>query len=273
MNYLLGGTGALGKAIMGKLGVDKVRIVPRIDYLSWVSFNQTQKYFKRNNINSFDSIYICSGLTNPQSSKEVLDAINFQIPKNILLAAQAIGANVMTFGSINENSEPNNPYMKSKRKLFDYINTTQNYANHKHLQLHTIYGINMPKEHMFLGLIANSIRLKTNLKMTSGLQLREYWHAEDIASIALNYKIVNLFERIEKISCGQPFQIKDLALTIFDHFDLLDMLEIGGIEDPPNENYNDAMTPRILDLARFKRDEFSGVVKYLEECLSGPINK
>ena len=271
MIYLLGGTGTLGKAILGKLGISNFKIVPRIDYARWISFDQTQKYFKQNKINSFDSIYICSGVTNPQNSKEELDAVNFQIPKNILLVTQAIGAKIMTFGSVNENFEPSSLYMESKRKLFDYINTTQNNANHKHLQLHTIYGINMPKNYMFLGHIANSIRLKRNLKMTSGLQLREYWHADDIANLALNHKLISSFERIEKISCGQPFQLKDLALAIFGHFDLLDLLEIGGIEDPPNENYNNTMAPRILDLARFKRNEFSGVIKYLEESLNEPV--
>jgi nucleoside-diphosphate-sugar epimerase len=273
LNYLLGGTGVLGKAFLSKLAVDNVKIVSRKDYLSWTSFDKTQKYFKQNKINSFDSIFICSGVTNPQSSKEVLNAINFQIPRNILLVAQAIGTKVITFGSVHENFEPTNPYMESKRKLFESINTNQDYANHKHLQLHTIYGINYPKKHMLLGVIENSIKFKTILKMTSGLQLREYWHAEDIANLAFNHKLVNSFERIEKISCGQPFQIRDLALAVFGHFDLLDILVIGGIEDPPNENYNNLMAPRILDLARFRRDEFSGVIEYLEECLSGSIER
>ena len=273
MKYLLGGAGTLGKAILRNLDFNNVRVIYRNEYLKWISLNQIHSFIEYNKINSSDILYICFGVTDPQYNRETLELINFQIPMNILKATHLTEAKIITFGSINETFQTTNLYLQSKRKLYDYINSTNACTNHKHVQLHTIYGINMPKKYMFLGQIENALRLKANLKMTSGTQLREYWHAEDVAQIIVDDNLINTFGRIEKISSGQPFQIKNLAIAIFNHFHALDRLEIGGIEDSPYENYNYAMVPRIPELAKFKREEFSGVIKYLEDCLGNKLEK
>jgi hypothetical protein len=126
---------------------------------------------------------------------------------------------------------------------------------------------------MLLGQMYCAIRNGTKLKISSGRQLREYWHAKDIAKIVLNNELISKFNQIEHITSGNPFQIIKLAIIIFEHFNLLDSLEVGGIEDSLNENYDKVMESRIVELPKYQRDQFTGVVAYIEECLSGSIDK
>lgn len=272
MIYVLGGSGALGKAIIRQNGAKALKIIDRNEYLKWISPIQAKKYFIENSIDSNDIIFICIGVTNPNSRLDELDKINFQIPKNILNTAHSVGCQIFSFGSIHENSKIINPYLQSKNKLLNFISSETNMSNHRHLQLHTIYGINAPKKHMLLGQIKDAIESKSELKMTSGEQFREYWHAADIATLVLSKNLVSTFGRVEQISSGRSFQIKKLAVQIFEHFDLLEKLDIGGIEDSLHENYTSLMLPRIPRITDYQREQFTGVIEYLEECLSGSID-
>lgn len=273
MIYILGGSGALGRAIIRQVGVTDLKIVNRIEYLKWVSLNEVTEYFKCVNVRESDSFFVCAGITNPKSKAENLDVLNFQIPKNILIESQKLGNSVFTFGSVHESTNMKNPYLESKNKLLNYIYSSPMNKYHKHLQLHTIYGTNLPKKHMLLGQIYHSIKTRTKLKISSGRQLREFWHADDVAEILMNNELISKFSQIGQITSGKPLQIINLVSRIFTHFNLLDSFEVGGIEDSLHENYDNVMKSRITELVKYQRDQFSGVISYLEECLSGSINK
>lgn len=272
MIYILGGSGVLGRAITRQVGFTDLKIVNRIEYLKWVSLNQVTEYFKCVNVKESDSFFVCTGITNPKSKAENLDVLNFQIPKNILIESQKFGNSVFTFGSIHERTNIMNPYLESKKKLLNYIYSSPKNNYHKHLQLHTLYGSNLPKKHMLLGQIYHCIKTRTKLKIGSGRQLREFWHADDVARILINNELISKFNQIDQITSGKPLQIIELVSRVFAHFNLFGSFEVGGIEDSLHENYDNVMKSRIAELVKYQRDQFSGVISYIEECLSGSIN-
>ena len=101
----------------------------------------------------------------------------------------------------------------------DWANQPDQKRRILHCRLHTLYG-GEPKDHMFLGQIVNAIRSNSVFSMSSGEQLREYHHVDDIAESLAT--IVNsdwsLWSPILEINSGQPLKLLDLAMAIFNAF-------------------------------------------------------
>ena len=140
-----------------------------------------------------------------------------------------------------------------------------------HFQLHTAYGIHTPKMHLLLGKIYWAIQNNSPLQMTQGTQLREYWHATDIARFVKSRNWEDTFARITSVSSGHPIELRELALAIFDHFSARDLLYLASIPDQPNETYNRDMFQQTDNAADFMRDPIRGLIDYFENYLKGDI--
>jgi nucleoside-diphosphate-sugar epimerase len=265
MNYILGASGTIGTAIGQLLADENVITVPRKQYLDWVHPPTFLEFLAKGEVSNEDTIFVCLGATNPQTGTDLLDLLNFQLPKTIAEVSSVTQCRVITFGSVFENFETNNNYLESKRKFFKSFNQQQANQHHKHFQLHTIYGVNKPKPHMFLGQIATSIVKNSTFHMSSGLQLREYWHALDVARVILELGQMNDDRKVIKISSGSPVQLKTLVLEVFRHFNSEQLLSLGSIPDPINENYDKIEVPEIDGIEKMMREPIRGVISYLEK--------
>jgi nucleoside-diphosphate-sugar epimerase len=269
MNFVLGASGQIGTAILENLKACKVKVVPRSQYESWNTFDHISKFVDMHKINSGDTFYICSGITNPAANSSQIDLQNFQIPLAILKNSLDRQFQVVTFGSVQENSNLSNPYLDSKRLFLKQALEIETCQNHRHFQLNTVYGIHKPKSYMLLGEILSAIQNQSPLYMTSGNQIREYWHADDIAKCVTSDSLKTPTARVVSVSSGHPIRIKDLATRVFEHFSMEDYLYLDAIPNDPNESYNVNMINQINGFEGNMRDPFGGVISYLENWLNG----
>jgi hypothetical protein len=267
MNYILGATGTVGTAIRSFLDESDFSIIPKEEYLRWIDPPCFVEFLERNNISVNDSIYVCSGETNPEAPTATQTLINFHLPRSIVALSERSQCRILTFGSIFENFELDNPYLRSKRMFYKFLSQRPPNQNHKHFQLHTLYGINAPKPHMLLGQMSNSIKNKSIFKMSSGLQLREYWHGNDLARVISKLDWHGCGQQVVKVSSGSPFKLKTLALEVFRHFEAEGLLSIDSLPDPSNENYDKVFMPEVDGLKEMMREPFQGVISYLEDFL------
>jgi len=224
--------------------------------------------------NTFDVIF-AGGITDPHVSVEKINYSNIEFPNRVIEATfDHSNFRYLTLGSINENVElsyKNNNYLRSKLELGRLIEKKSYESNGKdrflHLRLHTLYG-GKPKDHMFLGQIANAIKNGTVFRMSSGLQLREYHHVDDIA-----VTIRSILERewnfgpIVEINSGKPVRLAELAKAIFKAFKKEELLEIGSIPTPSGENMEKVFQRSEDWLMSFSRTSISGVIESLKQYL------
>jgi nucleoside-diphosphate-sugar epimerase len=272
MNYILGSSGLLGTAIIRQLGKQNMKVVPRNEYENWIRPEHIVTFLSENQVNSRDSFYVCSGVTDPNSQRNLMHLHNCDVPLSVLRASNKIGFRVITFGSIQENFSVVNNYVESKKEFLKQSIEFGDLPHHVHFQIHTMYGIHMPKNYMLLGMILEAIRSNSNLEMTSGEQFREYWHATDIAKFVVSEDWTENPGRIIPISSGNPLRIKDLVTAIFDKFSSRDLLSLGSLSDDPNEAYTFDMFKSSI-ASKYMRDPVHGVYEYIESCLMGTFNE
>ena len=153
MNYVLGASGLVGTAMVEQICEQNLVSVLRNEYISWSSTERLKEFLLDMKITERDTFYYCSGLTNPKGNKNQMILVNCQIPLTLLKQSVETGYRVVTFGSILENSRAQNPYINTKKLFLYEASNLTGLQNHKHFQLHTVYGIHPPKTHMLLGKI------------------------------------------------------------------------------------------------------------------------
>jgi nucleoside-diphosphate-sugar epimerase len=267
MNYILGKSGTIGFSLSSKLPENSIKEINKSEYLKWISEEEIEKYFTHNAISAEDRIFVCSGLTNPYLPTRNLLTSNFEIPRNILKAAAKNHTTVITFGSIFENLDSNNPYIISKKKYLEFLNNSTSLNNYFHFQLHTLYGGQKLSQHMFLGQVFESLVKKEVFNMSSGRQLREYWHVEDVTKLVLDVLKVNQKFGIIKISSGVPFELRQLAKRIFKYFEVSKLLKLGVHPDFLDDNFESFFQSEIENIHHWMRDPFEGVISYLGQQL------
>jgi nucleoside-diphosphate-sugar epimerase len=271
MNYILGASGLIGTAIVRELDKQALKVVPRNEYENWVDPARFFSFLTENQVNSGDTFYICSGVTDPNSDQNLLQLHNCGIPLSVLKGSINNRFRVITFGSIQENFRVVNNYVQSKRDFLRLSLEMGELTRHVHFQLHTIYGFHTPKSYMLLGKVLEAIRHNSKLKMTSGEQFREYWHATDIAKFVISQTRIDSTDKIIPISSGHPLRLKDLVTSIFAKYSLNGLLSLGSIPDDPNESYTlDMFKPSIA--ANYMRDPILGVHEYIDSCLMELLN-
>lgn len=272
MNFVLGSSGRLGRALVSSFAGDEVVLVARHLYADWWrqrSAKSIAAFFERWKPLG-GTVYVAAGILDPSLPFESHLQANFLLPKNVAEIATRMGMRVVSFGTILEtlyDGDQGNPYIKSKKKLADYV-CERAVAGEPllHARLHTLYGGGLPAASMFLGQILDALRGNVPFRMSPGMQLREYHHVEDDVA-ALRLLLSREVGGCINLNHGDPVSLKALAKHIFQSFDRLDLLEVGALNAPDLENYEQKFVrPPLLSQLEF-RETLSGVVNYLRWCV------
>lgn len=271
MNFVLGARGRLGHAIASSLSTSQVKTPNRSVYTEWWhdgAADDVSRYFERC-ANSEGVVYVAAGIIDPKKPVDHHDQVNFLLAKNVVLGASKLGLKVVTFGTVMEKivgEKSVNPYFSSKVKLGNFVEdfcTKSSLA--LHIRIHTLFGGGRPDEFMFLGQIFNAIRSHVQFKMSPGMQLREYHYIDD--EVVAIYKLVDsgVSGAIE-LSHGAPVTLRDLAKYIFAAYKCPELLKIGALPEPVNDNHGLLFErpPALCDVVF--RDTFPAVVEYLCSC-------
>lgn len=269
--YLIGARGRLGQAIAHEYADNGIVSVDRSIYEDWSQpgvADLISRYFDKRS-NGDMTVFVASGLLDPTLSQEDLLRVNYHLPKNLIDGAAKLGIKIITFGTVMEGFlQSKNPYIQSKTALGEYVSAVA--AADKpaiHLQIHTLYGVGQPSPFMFLGQMLTAIRDNVPFKMTSGRQLREYHHLSDEAK-AIRQIANSAPPGVLNVSHGKPLSLRAIAESVFQALGKDDLLRVGSLPEPQEENYEKIVNPtEILRHVAF-RDSLPAIVQYMRECHS-----
>lgn len=189
-------------------------------------------------LSTFDAIYFCSATgvqSNMVVTEEMIYGLNTFEPIKVAIELEKnnFKGRFITFGSyfeigsntIEKNFSENevvfaqgnvpNHYCNSKRMLSRYVSGNLHKINWFHFVLPTIYG---PTENpmRLIPYLINSILNNEPIKVTSGTQLRQYIHIDDVVDLIV--KILNEDSKgsIYNVAPLESISIKELIETIFD---------------------------------------------------------
>lgn len=265
---LIGENSRLTKSLSRVNSKFLIVIIKKSKYLKWrINKNNIVQDFKEIDLDNGDIILINKALTNPSKDVNEVEYWNLFFPITIIEQISTFNRKIKVFttGSIHESSVIKNNYLISKNKLSKYVSQfNSNNVSVTHLRFNTLYGLGMPQPNMFLGQIFKSIKLKEIFLMTSGKQLRQYHHYDDISKhlFEIFYRKNNL--KILEFFGDEWISLKNLALMIYKSFNLSYLLKIGYLEEPNAEIHTKINTEKKI----YKmRPLFPSVIKYLNEAL------
>jgi nucleoside-diphosphate-sugar epimerase len=189
-------------------------------------------------LSSFDAIYFCSATgvqSNMVVSEEMIYGLNTYEPIKVAIELEKnyFRGKFITFGSYFEigsntiekaftenevvfaqGNVPNH-YCNSKRMLSRYVSGNLHKINWFHFVLPTIYG---PTENSMrlIPYLINAILNNEPIKVTSGTQLRQYIHVEDVIDLITMILQENIHCTIYNVAPDNSISIKGLIDTIFD---------------------------------------------------------
>ena len=268
MILLLGGRGRVGAALARSHG-GSLRLLDRDDYATWSQDNavETVERGLARLASPGDLVCVASGLLDPAASPDALHAVNVVLPRNVLAAGERLGLRTMTFGTILEALPTANPYVRSKIALGEHVAARAAAgAQATHVRLHTLFGGGAPHPFMFLGQLRDALRAGRPFEMTAGRQLREYHHVDDDAAAILHIAASGTTGVFE-LSHGQPVSLRAIATHVFDAFGRPDLLRLGALPDPREDNFDRVFArPALLDGVRF-RDTLPAIVASLAHAM------
>lgn len=273
MMFVLGGRGRLGSALARALSGQAVTCLERDVYESWSgpgADKAVADYFAPW-AGTGATVYVASGLLDPRLDAAQLAAVNLTLPKNVLAGASQHGLCVVTFGTVMERLlAQQNPYVQSKAALGLHVAAlAAGGADVAHIQVHTLFGGGEPSPFMFLGLIAGALRAQAPFRMTLGKQLREYHHVDDEARALL--QLLGAGRRgVFDLSSGAPVSLRELAETSFAAFGAGDLLQVGAVPEPVDENYATVFAPDPLLASGAFRPTLPAIHTYLAQCGIAP---
>jgi nucleoside-diphosphate-sugar epimerase len=275
---LFGASGQIGQALARTLALatDCFRVIP----VGWAEVLRgacvVPKTFLRSVIGPGDpgklDVVFANGVTDPRSSLADLMLSNCEFPKKIIEAAMCIsGVRCLTLGTVFERFPEflqTNSYPRSKAELASWLAevASQSEFRHRvlHVRLHTVYG-GPPKPFMFLGQMAEALRSGTEFSMSSGEQLREYHHADDIGGCLRNllHDEWEFGSPILEINSGEPVRLAHLAKAVFSAHGKTHQLKIGAIKTPRGENLELIFPRSAHSVLPYYRNPILGVVEVL----------
>lgn len=268
--FVIGSNGRLAKAILNYYSITNCICLKREVYQDWYKKENRASildFFKSQTTNN-SAIFITSGILNAKEDTKLIDDVNYHLPWNIIRALEGLDLKIATFGTILENlATSENPYVRSKIKLSDRIKELQSKSlKVVHFRIHTLYGYGYPSEFMFLGQLYTSIKNKEVFNMSSGYQIREYHHLDDVAK-SIDIILSKNKNGIVEVTSGNGIRLRDLALRIFEKFNLEHLLHIGNLDIEHKDKFtNDYEKNKDLEEVRF-RDPIKGVCNYLKPIL------
>jgi nucleoside-diphosphate-sugar epimerase len=182
---------------------------------------------------------VAVGLIDPRSDRAELRRVNVDFPLRLLdqlrSGARLGRRRLVTFGSVLENRSDiarMNPYIESKAQL---LSSWQELSSGSpitwlHVQLHTLYGGNSsPHPFMFAGQMYAALAARSALRMSAGMQFREYHHVDDIAeSVTALLSKDSSRPQLVELSSGRPVRLRELARAVFAHFGAEGRLSVGA---------------------------------------------
>lgn len=204
---------------------------------TFVVFNHPINPLEFNDLLHFDCIIYAAGAgiqsNNEESSTEIF-FLNAFLPIKIALFLEnkKWEGKFVTFGSYFEigfNNEQHfftehevllsksmvpNDYCSSKRLLSRFLVNKESPLQHYHLILPTIYG-HGENENRIIPYLLNNIVKNLPIKLTSGEQIRQYLHADDVANVVLLI-VENPFPKgVYNLTQETPIRIKDLVYKVY----------------------------------------------------------
>jgi nucleoside-diphosphate-sugar epimerase len=294
---LFGANGNLGAALRRRLTASghRVQSISWKDVAEWLDHSsKTQEQRIRGAISQIAAdnidILFANGLTDPRQPVARLFMSNTQFPQSVIAATRCMrGCRYMTFGTILERfggNSANNAYAASKIELAEWVkepvdrnSDTKNLDSARlnlkgriiHLQIHTLYGGLEPAPHMFLGQLVAALQLRQPFAMSSGQQLREYHHVDDVAGSVdrlLSYSPWPL-DPILTLSSGQPVQLGALARAVFASAGRISDLRIGVLPTDETENLKQSFAASPAWLLEPSREPVRGVCAWIDTLLHG----
>ncbi len=279
---LFGGSGQIGEAL--RLCA-RMRTPDReVRALSWSAFASVANDPARLRValeavtrgwESYDVVF-AAGVTDPAVPPEQLWRSNGAHPIAVIEAtSQMESVRYLTLGTVFElfpEFADANPYVDSKRRLWQCLQAAEKLTRDRrviHVRLHTVYG-GSPKPHMFLGQMIAALCGRMQFRMSSGHQLREYHHVQDIAGALLAILDSDWSFGAEPLvlSAGEPVRLADLARAVFQACGRPELLMVGAIAAAPSENERVRFPRSDAALLPFYRDPLVGVAEYVRtECI------
>lgn len=143
------------------------------------------------------------------------------------IGANSIDKSFSEIEIVNSDRPVVNTYSNSKRLLSKFWFSYHKDLNYWHFILPTIYG---PEEnpkrlipYTIVGILQNR-----SLTFTSGDQIRQYIHIDDVASLIFEASGKNLPKGIYSIPGRETFSVKQLVLNLFEYFNKKPDLDIFG---------------------------------------------
>jgi nucleoside-diphosphate-sugar epimerase len=189
-------------------------------------------------LSTFDAIYFCSATgvqSNVVVTEETIYGLNTFEPIKVAIELEKndFKGKFITFGSyfeiggntleknflesevaFSKGNVPNH-YCNSKRMLSRYISGNLHKIQWFHFVLPTIYG---PTENpmRLIPYLINAILNNEPIKVTSGTQLRQYIHIEDVIDLITKILSENVAGSIYNVAPNNSISIKELIETIFE---------------------------------------------------------
>lgn len=269
MICVIGARGRLGAAICGRIHAERLIAPCREVYAHWGEPDgvaRMDRFFQEHN--HIQRVYVAAGILNPSVAEDLHTAVNYLLPRNIILAAEKYGFGVTTVGTIMERfSQADNAYIRSKRSLGQFVSEQAEQGwPVSHVQVHTLYGTGKPSPFMFLGQMLDALNRNEKFSMSSGTQLREYHHVLDDVEAMLALAEAGLTGTIA-LSHGESVRLVDLARYVFKYFEKESLLSVGDLSSLQGDNFDQLYCrPALLQDMEF-RNTFSGVAEYMSGCL------
>lgn len=194
------------------------------------------RQFLINTQNDVREILIFAAVTDTSVSEVTMRKINVDLPIAVMDVARQLDIGVRTFGSVLESKAPkSSSYLMSKLDLSNEVEARREKGeNVLHVRFHTHYGAGEPSPHMFLGQALAAIRTGKVFEMSSGNQIRQYQHVDDLLG-AISLVLNENGKAIYEISHSENLTLREIAESVFSHFGCKELLRIGVLPSHPLE--------------------------------------
>jgi nucleoside-diphosphate-sugar epimerase len=274
MKFILGGRGRLGQAIARQYPAADALCLERAVYQGWgqAGADADIARFFAPWAGSGATVFVTSGLLDPKLAPADHQQVNYQLPRNVIAGVAALGLTVVTFGTVMETLlARHNPYIDSKAALGRHVAELAAAGRAvAHVRVHTLFGGGEPSPFMFLGQILGALRQRAPFNMTLGKQLREYHHVDDEAR-ALALLDAAQVRGVLDLSSGETVSLRELATAVFAACGAPELLHVGALPEPAEENYSTVFARHPLLGPGAYRPALPAIVDYLQACLAQPL--
>jgi len=236
---ILGKNGNLSSSLINLF--PNAMVISRQQYMKWLhSPEEITKFFSSLTVSETKpDVYNCAGVTDPSIDPNEINLVNYALPVFLSEQSKILNFRLITFGTVMEllpKYSASNPYLESKLRFYKrYITEDYWQKNNIHIQMHTLYGGPRMHSHMFVGQIWQAITFRKAFHMSGGEQIREYHHIDDDAK-AIAQLTKNTGGGLIDISHGKPEKLKNIAISLFDHFNSRELLNIAARAADENDN-------------------------------------